>query len=63
MSLPLAKLAGMLPEAQAVRFEANVADASAALAGRAVWNITPARRAPPITAAVAAVSGDHGGLL
>ena len=40
MSLPLAKLAGMLPETQAARFEANVADVSAALAGRAVWNIS-----------------------
>lgn len=40
MYLPLAKLAGMLPEAQAARFAATVADASAALAGRAVWNIS-----------------------
>jgi trehalose synthase len=39
-SLPLAKLAGMLPGAQAARFGADVADAAAALAGRAVWNVS-----------------------
>lgn len=37
---PLGELAALLPGEQAVRLEASVAGAAAALAGRAVWNVS-----------------------
>ncbi|HEX4830869.1 MAG TPA: hypothetical protein VH478_07240, partial [Trebonia sp.] len=40
MPQPLDRLAGLLPEAQAARLERKLAGAAAALAGRAVWNIS-----------------------
>jgi trehalose synthase len=40
MPRPLDKLAALLPEVQAARLERKLAGAAAALAGRAVWNIS-----------------------
>ena len=37
---PLGELAALLPGEQAARLEASVAAAAAALAGRAVWNVS-----------------------